>query len=76
MTERLVDTAIINLDRRPDRMEYIYKNIPILFSNGNDNADSDSDANAPNTFQYRRFPAVDGKNLSNYYNSNLEFREL
>ena len=67
MTERLVDTAIINLDRRPDRMEYIYKNIPILFSNDND---------APHTFQYRRFPAIDGKNLSNYYKSNLEFREL
>lgn len=67
MTERLVDTAIINLDRRPDRMEYIYKNIPILFSNDND---------AQHTFQYRRFPAIDGKNLSNYYKSNLEFREL
>ena len=67
MTERLVDTAIINLDRRPDRMEYIYKNIPILFSNDND---------AQRTFQYRRFPAIDGKNLSNYYKSNLEFREL
>ncbi len=67
MFERLIDAAIINLDRRPDRMEYIYKNIPILFGNGND---------APSTFQYRRFPAVDGKNLSNYYKSNLEFREL
>jgi GR25 family glycosyltransferase involved in LPS biosynthesis len=69
MFERLIDAAIINLDRRPDRMEYIYKNIPILFGNGNGN-------DAPSTFQYRRFPAVDGKNLSNYYKSNLEFREL
>ena len=69
MTERLVDTAIINLDRRPDRMDYIYKNIPILFSKDNAN-------DAQHTFQYRRFPAIDGKNLSNYYKSNLEFREL
>lgn len=71
MFERLIDAAIINLDRRPDRMEYIYKNIPILFGNGNGNGND-----APSTFQYRRFPAVDGKNLSNYYKSNLEFREL
>lgn len=71
MTERLVDTAIINLDRRPDRMEYIYKNIPILFSNDNDN-----DNGASHLLQYRRFPAVDGRNLSNYYKTNLEFREL
>lgn len=74
MTERLVDTAIINLDRRPDRMKYIYKNIPILFRNAD--ADADADADAPRAFQYRRFPAIDGKNLSNYYKSNLEFREL
>jgi GR25 family glycosyltransferase involved in LPS biosynthesis len=75
MTERLVDTAIINLDRRPDRMDYIYKNIPILFSNDNNN-DNNNNNDAQHTFQYRRFPAIDGKNLSNYYKSNLEFREL
>ena len=69
MTERLIDTAIINLDRRTDRMEYINKNVPISFSNDNAN-----DAQHP--LQYRRFPAIDGNNLSNYYKSNLEFREL
>ena len=75
MTERLIDTidtAIINLDRRPDRMECIYRNIPIILSNCN-NSSSD---NGVHPLQYRRFPAIDGTNLSNYYKSNLEFREL
>ena len=30
MLEKL-DIAVINLDRRPDRMAYIYKHIPFLF---------------------------------------------
>ena len=46
------DIAVINLDRRPDRMEYLYKNSPLSF---------------------RRFPAIDGKNLSKHY---FEFSDL
>lgn len=46
------DIAVINLDRRPDRMEYLYRNSPVSF---------------------RRFPAIDGKNLSKHY---FEFSDL
>jgi len=28
---KLVDVAVINLDRRPDRMEYLYKHSPVAF---------------------------------------------
>lgn len=72
-----LDIAVINLDRRPDRMAYIYKNIPFLFRPftpkipgvriqyaGTGDADRG---------YYRRFPAIDGNNLSHYYS---EFSEL
>ena len=47
-----LDIAVINLDRRPDRMTYLYKHSPVPF---------------------RRYSAVDGQNLSNYYS---EFVDL
>jgi GR25 family glycosyltransferase involved in LPS biosynthesis len=43
---KTVDIAVINLERRPDRMEYLHKNSPVPF---------------------RRFPAIDGQNLSSVY---------
>lgn len=46
------DIAVINLDRRPDRMSYLYNSSPMMF---------------------RRFPAVDGQNLSKYY---FQFADL
>ena len=67
---RNVDIAVINLDRRPDRMAYIHKNIPQFL---------DVDVDATNTEAtrrcggYRRFSAIDGTNLSRYYS---EFHEL
>jgi GR25 family glycosyltransferase involved in LPS biosynthesis len=69
MFERLVDIAIINLDRRPDRMKYIHTTIPFVFR---DHSYEDADS----IYSSRRFSAVDGKNLSNYYNSNPEYRDL
>lgn len=82
-----LDIAVINLDRRPDRMAYIYKNIPFLFRpltpkipgvriqyagantvNSGEDRDHDRDRG-----YYRRFPAIDGMNLSQYYS---EFSEL
>ena len=73
-----LDIAVINLDRRPDRMAYIYKNIPFLFRPFTPKipgvriqyagANSSEDRG-----YYRRFPAVDGMNLSQYYS---EFSEL
>ena len=86
MLEKL-DIAVINLDRRPDRMSYLYKNIPFLFrpmsfdisgfnmpfasisQHGNSpemNCESDRG-------YYRRFPAIDGLNLSQHYS---EFPDL
>ena len=47
-----LDIAVINLDRRPDRIAYLHKHAPVTF---------------------RRFSAIDGQNLSNYYS---EFAEL
>lgn len=86
MLEKL-DIAVINLDRRPDRMSYIYKHIPFLFRpmsfdisgfnmpfspgydrHGNSNGHEETDRG-----YYRRSPAVDGLNLSQYY---PEFPEL
>ena len=77
-----LDIAVINLDRRPDRMACIYKNIPFLFQpftpripgvriqyadmGVNENTSRDRG-------YYRRFPAIDGMNLSQYYS---EFSEL
>jgi GR25 family glycosyltransferase involved in LPS biosynthesis len=46
------DIAVINLDRRPDRMSDLYNKAPITF---------------------RRFPAIDGKNLSKHY---FQFSDL
>lgn len=78
-----LDIAVINLDRRPDRMAYIYKNIPFLFrpltpkipgvriqyaGTNTVNYGEDRDRG-----YYRRFPAIDGMNLSQYYS---EFSEL
>lgn len=65
MFERFVDTAIINLDRRTDRMDYLHKNLPFSF-----------ETTSENKYQCRRFPAIDGKNLSRYYKEHPEFREL
>ena len=73
-----LDIAVINLDRRPDRMSYIYKNIPFLFRpftpssripglrvHTVDGCDGGSDAD--HRGYYRRFPAIDGNNLSHHY---------
>ncbi len=46
------DIAVINLDRRPDRLSHLYNNAPIMF---------------------RRWPAVDGQNLSKHY---FQFSDL
>lgn len=76
-----LDIALINLDRRPDRMACIYKNIPFLFQPftpripglrvqtvvGSSSDDRDDRGH------YRRFPAIDGNNLSQYYS---EFADL
>jgi GR25 family glycosyltransferase involved in LPS biosynthesis len=73
----LLDIAVINLDRRPDRMACVYKNIPFLFKpftpniltrniiTGGDDHDDRG--------HYRRFPAIDGNNLSQHYS---EFADL
>jgi GR25 family glycosyltransferase involved in LPS biosynthesis len=46
------DIAVINLDRRPDRLSHLYNNAPIMF---------------------RRWPAIDGQNLSKHY---FQFSDL
>jgi GR25 family glycosyltransferase involved in LPS biosynthesis len=46
------DIAVINLDRRTDRMSHLYNTSPIMF---------------------RRFPAIDGENLSKHY---FQFADL
>ena len=74
-----LDIAVINLDRRPDRMSYIYKNIPFLFrpftpripglrvqTVGARDVHDDRG-------HYRRFSAIDGNNLSQHYS---EFADL
>lgn len=71
-----LDIAVINLDRRPDRMACIYKNIPFLFQPFTpripglrvQTVDRDDDRG-----HYRRFPAIDGNNLSQHYS---EFADL
>jgi GR25 family glycosyltransferase involved in LPS biosynthesis len=92
MLEKL-DIAVINLDRRPDRMAYIYKHIPFLFRpmsfdisgfnmpgfpgcNGDGvagGAGLAGGAGGDNRGYYRRFPAIDGLNLSQHY---TEFPDL
>jgi GR25 family glycosyltransferase involved in LPS biosynthesis len=74
-----LDIAVINLDRRPDRMSYIYKNIPFLFRPFTPRipglrvqtvgARDDHDDRG----HYRRFSAIDGNNLSQHYS---EFADL
>ena len=79
-----LDIAVINLDRRHDRMACIYKNIPFLFQpftpripglrvqtvgRGDDRGDDHGDDRG----HYRRFPAIDGNNLSQHYS---EFADL
>ena len=81
MLEKL-DIAVINLDRRPDRMAYIYKHIPFLFRpmtfdiSGFNMPGWDSvggGGGGDERGYYRRFPAIDGLNLSQHY---AEFPDL
>lgn len=86
MLEKL-DIAVINLDRRPDRMAYIYKHIPFLFrpmtfdiSGFNmpgwgvgGGAGGSGGSGGDERGYYRRFPAIDGLNLSQHY---AEFPDL
>jgi len=82
-----LDIAVINLDRRPDRMAYIYKHIPFLFrpisfdirgftmpgfGGGGGSSILSTMANSGRGY-YRRFPAIDGMNLSQHYS---EFPDL
>ena len=78
-----LDIAVINLDRRPDRMSCIYKNIPFLFRpftspphipglrvhtvGGGGGSGSSDDDDTDHRGYYRRFPAIDGNNLSHHY---------
>ena len=69
-----LDVAVINLDRRPDRMACIYTNIPFLFKPFTPNIPGLNVIRAEdNRGYYRRFPAIDGNNLSQYY---FEFADL
>ena len=82
MLEKL-DIAVINLDRRPDRMAYIYKHIPFLFrpmtfdiSGFNMpgwGVGGGAGGGGDERGYYRRFPAIDGLNLSQHY---AEFPDL
>jgi GR25 family glycosyltransferase involved in LPS biosynthesis len=72
-----LDIAVINLDRRPDRMAYIHQNIPFLYNpmpTPTPRPDHHHQASVlmntgifATNGGYRRFPAVDGQNLSKYY---------
>ena len=74
-----LDIAVINLDRRPDRMACIYKNIPFLFQPFTPHIPGlrvqtvDRDDRHDDRGHYRRFPAIDGNNLSQHYS---EFADL
>ena len=72
-----LDIAVINLDRRPDRMAYIHKNIPFLY-NPMMRHHFQQSSSIPSSILmntgifttrggYRRFSAIDGQNLSRYY---------
>jgi len=71
-----LDIAVINLDRRSDRMACIYKNIPFLFQPFTPRipglrvhtVDRGDDRG-----HYRRFSAIDGNHLSQHYS---EFADL
>lgn len=69
MFDRL-DIAVINLDRRQDRMEHIHKHAPFSYNQQLSVTNNDPRGS------YRRYSAIDGGNLSTYYKSNPEFREL
>ena len=77
-----LDIAVINLDRRHDRMACIYKNIPFLFQPFTpripglrvqtvDRGGGGDDRGGGG--HYRRFSAIDGNNLSHHYS---EFPDL
>lgn len=73
-----LDIAVINLDRRPDRMSYIYKNIPFLFRPFTPRipglcVHTVGDRDDRDRGYYRRFSAIDGNNLSQHYS---EFADL
>lgn len=70
-----LDIAVINLDRRPDRMACIYKNIPFLFQPFTPRIPGlrVQTVDRDDRGYYRRFPAIDGNNLSHHYS---EFAEL
>ncbi len=71
-----LDIAVINLDRRPDRMAYIHKSIPFLYNpmmRHHFPSSSMTTTMRMNTGifasrgGYRRFPAIDGQNIAKYY---------
>ena len=71
-----LDIAVINLDRRPDRMACIYKNIPFLFQPFTPRIPGlrvQTVDRVDDRGHYRRFPAIDGNNLSQHYS---EFADL
>ena len=70
-----LDIAVINLDRRPDRMACIYKNIPFLFQPITPSVAGlrVQTVDCDDRGYYRRFPAIDGNNLSKHYS---EFADL
>ena len=73
-----LDIAVINLDRRPDRMACIYKNIPFLFQPFTPRipglrVQTVIGGGSDERGYYRRFPAIDGNNLSQHYS---EFTDL
>lgn len=70
-----LDIAVINLDRRPDRMACIYKNIPFLFQPFTPRIPGlrVQTVDRDDRGYYRRFPAIDGNNLSQHYS---EFADL
>jgi GR25 family glycosyltransferase involved in LPS biosynthesis len=69
-----LDIAVINLDRRPDRMAYIHKSIPFLYNpmmgrdiiGRNPFMNMDKDIIATRGV-YRRFSAIDGQDIARYY---------
>jgi GR25 family glycosyltransferase involved in LPS biosynthesis len=85
MFDRL-DIVVINLDRRPDRMDHIHKHAPFSYNPMKSFIHNEfftksvctSATTCSNNERgsYRRFSAIDGGNLSTYYKSNPEFREL
>jgi GR25 family glycosyltransferase involved in LPS biosynthesis len=71
-----LDIAVINLDRRPDRMAYIHKSIPFLYNPMMRHHFTSSSMTRPMRMNtgifasrggYRRFSAIDGQNIAKYY---------